>query len=93
MSGTLYIGITNNIERRVWEHKTGRIDGFSRKYRRDRLVYYEGFDQVLKAIDRERLGGKWRPGVSVAVARGGPSTSFGSRLTPLRMTAYVREIC
>jgi putative endonuclease len=54
LSGTLYIGMTNNIERRVWEHKNGQIDGFSRKHHCDRLVYYEGFDEVVNAIAREK---------------------------------------
>ena len=59
-TGTLYIGITNNIERRIWEHKTGQIDGFSRKYHCERLVYYEAFDQVLDAIAREKQLKGWR---------------------------------
>lgn len=53
-TGTLYIGVTNNLERRIWEHKTGQIDGFSQKYHCERLVYYEAFDQVLDAIAREK---------------------------------------
>jgi putative endonuclease len=59
-TGTLYIGVTNNIERRIWEHKTGQIDGFSRKYHCERLVYYEVFDQVLDAIAREKRLKGWR---------------------------------
>ncbi len=59
-TGTLYVGITNNIERRIWEHKTGQIDGFSQKYHCERLVYYEVFDQVLDAIAREKRLKGWR---------------------------------
>lgn len=40
-SGTLYIGMTNNIERRMWEHKSGEFEGFASKYHCKRLVYYE----------------------------------------------------
>ena len=46
--------MTNNIERRVWEHKCGQFEGFARDYHCDRLVYYEGFGNVLDAIAREK---------------------------------------
>ncbi len=59
-SGTLYIGITNDIERRVAEHKSGEFEGFAGKYGCDRLVYYEKFDNVLKAISREKQLKGWR---------------------------------
>lgn len=60
LSGTLYVGVTNHIERRIWEHKSGEFEGFASKYRCHRLVYYEGFDNVLKAIDREKQLKGWR---------------------------------
>jgi putative endonuclease len=44
-TGTLYIGVTNNIVRRAWQHKTGEFEGFASKYHCDRLVYYEGLHQ------------------------------------------------
>jgi len=53
-SRVIYIGMTNNLERRVYEHKNGLVDGFSKNYRCHLLVYYESFDDVLKAIDREK---------------------------------------
>ena len=58
-SGTLYIGMTNNIYRRALEHKGGQIEGFSSKYQCDRLVYYEAFDDVHKAIGRENQLKGW----------------------------------
>ena len=58
-SGTLYIGMTNSIYRRALEHKRGEIEGFSPKYNCTRLVYYEGFDDVTKAIDREKQLKAW----------------------------------
>jgi putative endonuclease len=58
-SGTLYIGMTNNIERRMREHKSGEFEGFASKYGCDRLVYYECFDDVRKAIDREKQLKGW----------------------------------
>jgi len=58
-SRVLYIGMTNNLERRVFEHKNDVIDGFSKQYRCHRLVYYESFDDVRKAIDREKQLKRW----------------------------------
>jgi putative endonuclease len=59
-SGTLYIGMTNNIERRVAEHKSGEFEGFASKYGCNRLVYYEKFDNVFRAISREKQLKGWR---------------------------------
>jgi|SRR5579862_4019850 len=53
-SGTLYIGMTNNLYRRVMQHKAGEIEGFSQQYKCNRLVYHEGFDDATRAIDREK---------------------------------------
>jgi len=58
-SRVIYIGMTNNLERRVYEHKNDLVDGFSKKYRCHRLVYFESFDEVLKAIDRENQLKHW----------------------------------
>jgi len=52
-NGTLYIGVTNDIERRVWEHKEGRGSGFTRKYKVNMLVYTEMFGDIHLAIARE----------------------------------------
>ena len=51
---TLYIGVTNNIHRRIFEHKNKLIDGFSKKYNLNKLVYYEIFDTMSNAIEREK---------------------------------------
>ncbi len=53
-SRRIYTGVTNDIERRVREHKEGRIEGFTRKYRINRLVYFERFHYVKNAIAREK---------------------------------------
>jgi len=58
--GTLYIGITNSIARRMWEHKRGEIEGFAKPYHCDRLVYFESFDDVHQAIGREKQLKGWR---------------------------------
>ena len=59
-SGTLYLGVTNNLGRRVWEHKTKVYGGFSARYGVDRLVWYEVYDRVDEAIAREKDIKKWR---------------------------------
>lgn len=58
--GTLYIGVTNNLESRVWEHKNEIYKGFSQKYCCKKLLYYEHFDNIYYAIDREKQLKKWR---------------------------------
>lgn len=60
LSGTLYIGITNDLARRVYEHKEGLISSFTVKYRVDRLVYFETFKYVGNAIAREKQLKGWR---------------------------------
>jgi putative endonuclease len=66
-SGTLYIGMTNNMYRRALEHKSGEIEGFASKYHCDRLVYYEGFDDVYKAIGREKQLKGWTRAKKIAL--------------------------
>ncbi len=57
--GTLYIGMTNDLVRRIHEHKTGAVPGFSQKYNTKLLVYYEQTDNVEAAITREKQMKKW----------------------------------
>jgi putative endonuclease len=52
-NGTLYIGVTNNLIRRVWEHREGLVAGFTKKHGVGILVYYEMFDDINTAIARE----------------------------------------
>ena len=51
---TLYIGVTNNLQTRIWEHKNKIYQGFSAKYNCSKLVYYEEFQWIQDAIDREK---------------------------------------
>jgi len=53
-SGVLYIGVTNDLDRRVLEHKTGLLPGFSSRYKTKKLVYFEFFSDVRAAIAREK---------------------------------------
>ena len=59
-SGTLYIGMTNNLIRRVTEHKEGKVEGFSKKYSCNKLVYYEHSKYIYNTIEREKEIKKWR---------------------------------
>jgi len=59
-NGTLYIGVTNNIARRTWEHKSGIIEGFTKKYGVHLLVYTEFHETMPDAILREKQMKKWR---------------------------------
>ena len=59
-NGTLYIGITNSLERRIFEHKHKLIEGFTLKYSLDKLVYFEQYQNVSDAILREKRMKKWK---------------------------------
>ena len=55
----LYTGVTNNLERRLYEHKNGLVDGFTKKYHVHKLIYFEYTDDVLAAIAREKQIKGW----------------------------------
>jgi putative endonuclease len=57
--GTLYIGVTNSLERRIWQHKTKAFEGFTKRYGLNRLVYFEEFRDVTDAIAREKEVKGW----------------------------------
>jgi putative endonuclease len=56
----LYTGVTNDLERRVWEHKNGTVKGFTKQYKLDRLVFYENYHDIRDAITREKEIKGWR---------------------------------
>jgi putative endonuclease len=56
----LYTGITNSLTRRVWQHQNGEIEGFTKTYKVNRLVYYERFNDPRNAIAREKEIKGWR---------------------------------
>ena len=60
MSGTLYIGVTNDTVRRVFEHKSKAVPDFTKRYGVDKLVWFEIFDDPISAITREKELKKWR---------------------------------
>lgn len=59
ISGTLYTGMTNDLQRRIWEHKEGNIPGFTKKYNAKKLVYFEDTRNVNEAIAREKQIKGW----------------------------------
>ncbi|MCH8949663.1 MAG: GIY-YIG nuclease family protein [Chloroflexi bacterium] len=66
-SKTLYIGVTNDLERRVREHQTGALGGFTQKYNVHRLIYYEESNDVQAAIAREKQLKGWRRSKKLAL--------------------------
>jgi putative endonuclease len=69
IGGTLYIGVTNDLVRRVYEHKTGAAESFTKDYDVNRLVYFECFEDIEAAIHREKRLKKWDTGVENCVDR------------------------
>jgi len=58
-NGTLYIGVTNNLERRLYEHRNNLIEGFTNKYNVHYLVYYEDVNDIQSALQREKQLKRW----------------------------------
>ena len=65
--GTLYLGVTNNLIRRVYQHKHKLLGGFSARYGVDRLVWFECYDDPVSAITREKEIKKWRRDWKIAL--------------------------
>lgn len=59
-NGVLYLGFTNDLVRRVWEHKQGLVEGFTKTYQVKDLVWFESHDNVEAAITREKQLKKWK---------------------------------
>ncbi|MFT6974624.1 MAG: putative endonuclease [Bermanella sp.] len=58
-NGTLYIGVTSNLIKRIWQHKNDLVEGFSKRYGTHALVYYEQYEDMYTAITREKQLKKW----------------------------------
>src|SRR5216684_1813636 len=66
-NGTLYIGVTNNLARRLAEHKAKLVPGFTRKYAVDQLVYFEAYSSILEVRAREHSLKRWRRAWKIAI--------------------------
>ena len=66
-NGTLYVGVTTGIQRRVWQHKAKVIDGFTRDHRVNTLVHFEEFSEIRRAIAREKEIKGWRRSKKIAL--------------------------
>jgi len=69
-NGTLYVGVSSNLEQRMFEHRTGRFPGFASHYGVDRLVYYEFFVTMEEAIIREKRLKKWNRSWKIRLIEG-----------------------
>jgi len=69
-NGTLYIGVTSDLPKRIWEHKEGVAEGFTRKYGVKTLVYYEPCDSAETAIHREKRLKKYRREAKIKLIEG-----------------------
>jgi putative endonuclease len=65
--GTLYVGVTSDLVKRVWQHREGLADGFTKKYKVKRLVWFETHGDIIEAITREKQLKKWARAWKVAL--------------------------
>ena len=72
--GTLYIGVTGDLVRRVWEHRSGVVPGFTRRYGVSRLVWFEVFDDVNAATQREKTMKHWLRAWKIALVESASPT-------------------
>ena len=66
-NGTLYVGVTSNLAQRVWQHKQGLVEGFTKRYCIKMLVWYELHETMYAAIEREKMIKKWRRDWKIAL--------------------------
>jgi putative endonuclease len=59
-NGTLYIGVTRDLIRRIYEHKSGTVEGFTKKYKVDQLVWFDNSESIIAAIQREKQLKNWK---------------------------------
>ncbi len=72
-NGTLYIGVTNDLQKRIFQHKAKQVDGFTKKYNISNLVYYEVYEDYWDAANREKRMKKWNRAWKVELIERGNS--------------------
>jgi putative endonuclease len=65
--GTIYVGVTSNLAQRIWQHREGVVEGFTKRYNLKRLVYVEHHDDIRNAIQREKNLKRWSRAWKVAL--------------------------
>ena len=65
--GTLYIGVTSHLAKRIWEHREGVVDGFTKRHQLHHLVYFEQHETMIAAISREKQLKKWKRSWKIAL--------------------------
>ena len=68
--GTLYIGVTSDLRKRIWQHKNNLVDGFSHKYDVHRLVWFESHESMYAAIEREKNLKNWKREWKISLIEG-----------------------
>ncbi|MFH4370559.1 GIY-YIG nuclease family protein [Vibrio alginolyticus] len=68
-NSVLYIGVTSQLPQRIWQHKNGVVEGFTKKYNVHKLVYFELFDDMANAINREKQLKQWKREWKLALVR------------------------
>ncbi|MGI3022165.1 GIY-YIG nuclease family protein [Vibrio alginolyticus] len=68
-NAVLYIGVTSQLPHRIWQHKNGVVEGFTKKYNVHKLVYFELFDDMANAINREKQLKQWKREWKLALVR------------------------
>jgi putative endonuclease len=66
-NGTLYVGVTSDLVRRIWQHRNDAVEGFTMRYGIHRLVHFEQFGSMVEAIEREKELKKWRRAWKIAL--------------------------
>jgi putative endonuclease len=69
-NGVLYIGVTSDLLKRIWQHRSDAVEGFSQRYRLHMLVYFEQCESMIHAIEREKKLKKWRRAWKLALIEG-----------------------
>ena len=69
-NGTLYVGVTSDLVKRVWQHKNDMVEGFTKRYGVHRLVYYEVYADMAEAITREKRLKKWNRAWKIELIEG-----------------------
>ena len=69
-NGTLYIGVTSNLVKRIWEHKNGMVEGFTKRYGVHQLVWYELHERMEATIEREKRLKQWKREWKLALIEG-----------------------